>query len=148
IRSLWLGYGVPIIIPFYHTAIPILVLFPADLFGASVTYLFDATIEIAGVYIPYLTIPVALRLVEKPENGTSTISLMLHATILLSLTVGPITMALWLSASSMNFLPNLLEGAATGPVSLLVGVAVLAVTRYLTEKTRKKRNTEKDKGKQ
>ncbi|MBS7246752.1 MAG: hypothetical protein QXW47_02665 [Candidatus Jordarchaeales archaeon] len=148
IRSLWLGYGLPIIIPFYHTAIPILVLFPADLFGASVTYLFDATIEIAGVYIPYLTIPVALRLVEKPENGTSTISLMLHATILLSLTVGPITMALWLSASSMNFLPNLLEGAATGPVSLLVGVAVLAVTRYLTEKTRKKRNTEKDKGKQ
>lgn len=138
IRLLWVGYGLPVAISLYHTAIPILTLLPADLFRACITYLFDITIEIAGVYIPYLTIPVALRLVEKPENGTSTTNFALHATTLLLLTLGPIIMALWISMSSINFLPNLLEGIATGPVSLLAGAAAITLTRRLTDRIRKR----------
>ncbi|MBS7288120.1 MAG: hypothetical protein KIH01_05100 [Candidatus Freyarchaeota archaeon] len=141
VRALWVGYGLPVVISLYHTAIPILTLLPADPFKACITYLFDVTIEIAGVYIPYLTIPVALKLVEKPEDGVSTTSFTAHATTLLSLTIGPILMALWLSAHSINFLSNFAEGIITGPVSILTGVAVLLLLRYATEKIKKSRNT-------
>ncbi len=139
VRSLWVGYGLPIVISFYHTAIPVLVMLPADPFRACITYLFDTTIEIAGVYIPYLTIPVALKLVEKTENGVSTTNLMVHAAILLSFTIGPILMALWISASSINFIANFAEGIVTGPVSLLAGLIVLIVTRYAAEKVKNRK---------
>lgn len=139
-RSLWVAYGLPLVIPFYHTAFPVLVVFPADFSKACITYLFDVTIEIAGVYIPYLTIPVALGLVEKPENGFSRASTLIHAAVLLSLTAGPLAMALCVSAPSIDFLPNLVSGIAVGPVSLLAGVAALLVARRLASEVRKKRS--------
>ncbi|MEM1658250.1 MAG: hypothetical protein QXK94_04365 [Candidatus Jordarchaeales archaeon] len=144
VRSLWVSYGLPLVIPFYHTALPVLVVFPADLYKACITYLFDVTIEIAGVYIPYLTIPVALGFVEKPENGFSKASTLVHAAVLLSLTVGPLATALCISAPSIDFLPNLLSGIATGPVSLLAGVAALVMTRRLADEVRKKRWIRRD----
>ncbi len=130
IRLVWINYGLPVIISVYPFTIPICLIVPADPFRAGIAYFFDATIEVAGIYLPFIALPATLELTPTLDN-VSMRSAIAHGTALATLTIAPLSMAVWLSLGSFNFLACFIQGVATYPMLLVPGLAVLvAIIRF------------------
>jgi hypothetical protein len=107
---------------------------PASFGGAATAYLFDILIEVAGIYIPFLTIPFILKLVKLPENGEVEVSsrqgwLSLFFFILALVPI--LVVAVWLSSLSNNFLGGFVQGLFNGVVIIAVGTIVVLVAQVI-----------------
>ena len=106
---------------------------PASFGGAATSYLFDILIEVAGIYIPFLTIPFILKLVKLPEEGEKVLtgqgwlSLVFFFVALVPILI----VALWLSSLSNNFLGGLVQGLLNGILVMVVGTIVVVVVQAI-----------------
>lgn len=134
LRLVWISYGLPAIVSVYPFTIPICLIVPADPFRAGIAYFFDVTIEVAGIYLPFIAIPATLGLTPVFE-GVSKRSAYAHGITLATLTIAPLTLAVWFSLGSLNFLVRFIQGAAAYPTLLMSGLAVLTAIIKLRRKT-------------
>lgn len=134
LRLAWVGYGLPIIFSVYPLAFPVLLVVPANVYSACLGYFFDVTIEVAGVYLPFLAFPVVLGLVELPGEEVTKTAALPHIALLLVLTVAPLATGVWFSLRAPNFLPSFAQGAIGFLAFLVVGLVVLVAAKALREK--------------
>ncbi|MBS7288121.1 MAG: hypothetical protein KIH01_05105, partial [Candidatus Freyarchaeota archaeon] len=133
LRLAWVGYGLPIVLSVYPLTAPVFLMVPANLFDAVLGYFFDVTIEVAGVYLPFLAIPVALKLVESPKEEVTKMKALLHTILLLALTATPLAIGVWLSSRAPQFLSSFVQGAIGFPAFLLAGLVVLVAVKLLVK---------------
>ncbi|MEM2047181.1 MAG: hypothetical protein QXW47_02670 [Candidatus Jordarchaeales archaeon] len=131
LRLVWVSYGLPVVISIYPLVVPVFLMVPANLTSAGLGYFFDVTIEVAGVYLPFLAVPVALKLVELPKKEATKMEALPHMVLLLALTVTPLAIGVWLSSRTPQFLPSFAQGATGFLAFLLIGLAVLATANLL-----------------
>jgi hypothetical protein len=107
---------------------------PATFESAAISYLYDILIEVGGIYIPFLTIPLILRLVKLPENGEAEASRRQGWLSLLFLSVAlvPILIvAVWLSSLANNFLGGFVQGLLSGILVIAIGIIVVLVAQVI-----------------
>ncbi len=119
LRLALLNYGMPVVMSFYPLVIPVCLVVPADFFRAVIAYVFDVTIEVAGIYLPFLAMPVALGLVELPEE-VSKASMVAHALALTALTLGPLAMGVWLSSTALSLASGLVRGIIASIIPIII----------------------------
>ena len=131
LRLMWVSYGLPVVISIYPLVVPVFLMVPANASSALLGYFFDVTIEVAGVYLPFLAVPVALRLVEIPKDEVTKKNALPHIILLLALTATPLIVGVWLSSMAPQFLSSFTQGAAGFPAFLIVGLAVIVAVNLL-----------------
>jgi len=129
LRLALINYGIPVVMSFYPLVIPVCLVVPADFFRAVIAYVFDVTIEVAGIYLPFLAIPVALGVVELPEEEVSKASMVAHALALTALTLGPLAMGVWLSSTALSFASGFVRGIIAGIIPIIIALAVAAALK-------------------
>ncbi|MEM1798432.1 MAG: hypothetical protein QXX87_04335, partial [Candidatus Jordarchaeales archaeon] len=135
LRLAWVSYGLPTIFSVYPLAFPVLLVVPANIYGAFLGYFFDVTIEVAGVYLPFIAFPVMLGLVELPGKEVARSAALPHTAILLSLTAVPLVLGVWLSSKAPHFPSSFAQGAIGFLAFLAVGLVVLVVVKALRGKS-------------